>query len=148
MSLDPADVRRRNLVETHELPWTNPIGLTYDSGDYHSALEMALEAISYADRDRLRAHAAGRGRLSGIGLCSYVEYTGMGSNVFQDRGMTAISGHEEARLSVEPQGGVLLQVSVPATGQGSETAFRQLVADTLALDPEDISVAAVDTSSN
>src|SRR5207248_10334610 len=54
----------------------------------------------------------------------------------------------EARLSIEPHGGVSLQVSVPATGQGSETAFRQIVADTLTLDPEDVNVAAVDTSSS
>jgi aerobic carbon-monoxide dehydrogenase large subunit len=71
----------------------------------------------------------------------------MGSNVFQDRGMSAITGHEEARLSIEGGGEVVLRVSVPAAGQGSEMAFRQLVADTLGLEPADVRVAAVEASS-
>jgi aerobic carbon-monoxide dehydrogenase large subunit len=147
VSIDPAEVRRRNLIAPDELPWANPVGLTYDSGDYPAALEMALDAIEYADRDRLRARAEARGRLAGVGLCAYVEYTGMGSNVFQERGMTDITGHEEARVAVEADGSVLVRVSVPPAGQGSETAFRQLVADTLDLDPAVVTVAAVDSLS-
>jgi carbon-monoxide dehydrogenase large subunit len=147
LSLDPAEGRRRNLIARDELPWANPIGLTYDSGDYPAALELALERVGWARRGELAAEARSRGRLSGMGLCAYVEYTGMGSNVFADRGMLDISGHEEARLAVEAAGSVVLHVTVPPAGQGSEMAFRQLAADTLGLSPEDVRVEAVDSAS-
>jgi carbon-monoxide dehydrogenase large subunit len=75
-----------------------------------------------------------------------VEYTGMGSNVFQDRGMTAIAGHEEARSSIEADGTLVLRVSVPPAGQGSEMAYRQLAAETLGVTPADVRLTPVEAS--
>ena len=71
----------------------------------------------------------------------------MGSNVFQERGMVAISGHEEARVAIEPDGSVLVRISFPSNGQGSETACRQTAADELELDPSRVTIAPVDTAS-
>jgi carbon-monoxide dehydrogenase large subunit len=144
--LDPADVRRRNLIRSDELPWENPAGLVYDSGDYVDALETALARVGpelEADRERARS----RGRLAGLGLSSYVEYTGMGSSVFQARGMLGIRGHEEARVSIEPDGTALVRTSVPSTGQGTATSIAQLVADSLRLPLDQVVVAPVDTAS-
>jgi aerobic carbon-monoxide dehydrogenase large subunit len=141
--LDPAEVRRRNLISSDELPWPNPIGLTYDSGDYPAALELALEHVGYSELDAHRAAARKRGRLAGIGLCAYVEYTGMGSNVFQERGMLGITGHEEARVSLAMDGSVHVQVSFPSNGQGSETAVSQIAADLLRIGPSRVVVARV-----
>jgi aerobic carbon-monoxide dehydrogenase large subunit len=145
--LDPAEVRRRNLIAKDELPKANPVGLVYDSGDYRAALETALAAVGPSESEADLEKARRRGSRTGLGLCSYVEYTGMGSNVFQARGMVGITGHEESRLSIEPNGTALLRTSVPSTGQGSETALAQLVADALDLDLEQVVVAPVDTSS-
>jgi carbon-monoxide dehydrogenase large subunit len=145
--LDAAEVRRRNLIRKDELPWANPIGLAYDSGDYPEALELALEHIGYPELDALRNEAARRGKLTGIGLSAYVEYTGMGSNVFQERGMLGITGHEEARVSLGLDGSVRVTVSFPSTGQGSETACLQVAADVLQVAPSRITIGPVDTAS-
>lgn len=143
--LDPAEVRRRNLIRADELPWENPAGLVYDSGDYVRALETALARIEpELEGDRARARA--RGRMTGLGLCAYVEYTGMGSSVFQGRGMLGIRGHEEARVSIEPDGTALVRTSVPSTGQGTATSIAQLVADSLRLPLERVAVSRVDTA--
>jgi aerobic carbon-monoxide dehydrogenase large subunit len=147
VGLDPAEIRQRNLIRGEELPRANPVGLVYDSGDYHQALETALHRIGADELGVLREKAADRGKLLGLGLCSYVEYTGMGSNVFQGRGMVMIAGHEEARISIEPDGRALVRTSVPSTGQGTTTALAQIAADALGLDVADVVVAPVATDS-
>lgn len=144
---DPADVRRLNLITSEELPRANPAGLTYDSGDYPKALETALAHVGSAELEAHREQARSRGRLVGLGLSSYVEYTGMGSNVFQGRGMVAIRGHEEVRVSIELDGTALVRASVPSTGQGTTTSLAQLVADSLHLPLDEVVVAPVDTAS-
>jgi carbon-monoxide dehydrogenase large subunit len=146
VGVEPADVRRRNLIRSDELPRANPAGLVYDSGDYVGALEAALERIG-PGLAAAREEALRRGRCVGLGLASYVEYTGMGSGVFQARGMLGIRGHEEVRVSIERDGTALVRASVPSTGQGTATSLAQLVADSLRLPLDRVVVAAVDTAS-
>jgi len=145
LGLDPAEVRRRNLIPPEAFPYTNPAGLVYDSGRLHETLAAALEAFDYAGARRAQAEARAAGRRVGIGLAVFTEFTGMGSRTFLRRGMTDMRGYDGARVQVEPDGTVRLWASSPSQGQGHETAFAQLLADELGIDPELVVVAPVDT---
>jgi len=141
LGLDPADVRRRNLIRRDEFPWDVGTGsaqvpVVYDSGDYERALDTALTLAGY--RERRNEQAAERakgahGRLLGIGLASYVLLTGLGP-------------HEGAVLRVDATGRALLITGASPHGQGTATALAQIVADELGLRPDDVAVQHGDTA--
>jgi carbon-monoxide dehydrogenase large subunit len=142
---DPAEVRRRNLIPREAYPFTSASGMTYDSGDFVTALEQALELAGYEKLKGQRERARSEGRCVGIGVACYTEYTGMGSEVFRRRGMQDIPGIEAAMVRVEPDGAVRCAVSFPSQGQGHATALAQLVGDRLGVPLERISVQPVDS---
>ncbi|HLZ95768.1 MAG TPA: xanthine dehydrogenase family protein molybdopterin-binding subunit [Candidatus Dormibacteraeota bacterium] len=146
LGLDPADVRRRNFVRPEQMPYTTPTGHPYESGDYPAALEKALAAFDYqrARADQARARAAGR--LVGIGIGSYVEFTGAGSSTFTGRGMVDIPGSDSARVWVEPDGRIHVQTSCPAIGQGVQTTLAQVAAAALGVDATGVVVEQTDTA--
>ena len=145
LELDPAEIRRRNMLRPADMPHLTLTNQRYDSGDYPAALEAALDRFGYEEmREECEAARAG-GRRVGIGISSYVEYTAINSKVFQGRGMTGIPGCDGAHLAVEPDGRLALWTTMPAIGQGSATAFAQLVADAFASSLEEVVVHRSDT---
>jgi aerobic carbon-monoxide dehydrogenase large subunit len=141
--LDPADVRRRNFVEAHELPFTTASGLVVDSGDPRRSHERALEGADYAT---IRATPrAANGTYRGIGVAAYTEFTGMGSGTFRRRGMKQVSGHDAATVRVEPTGEVRGFVSAASQGQGHATTLAQVLADELGVPLEAVSIVEGDT---
>lgn len=143
--LDPADVRRRNLIGKDEFPWVSAAKQPYDSGDYVAALELALDQIDYEGFPAARRAAAGRGRTLGLGLACYVEPTGMNSAVFKGRGMSGIEGFDSAHVELADDGTARLWTTTPAIGQGTATTMAQLAAESLGLEPERIKVEYSDT---
>ncbi|MDX1394168.1 MAG: xanthine dehydrogenase family protein molybdopterin-binding subunit [Gemmatimonadota bacterium] len=139
IDLNVVEIRSRNLLEPHEFPHDHGIlyqdsaSLTYDSGDYQPALEEAARRIGFDGFDDERRRAAGEGRLLGLGLACYVEGTGIGP-------------YEGARVTVEPGGTVSVATGVGTQGQGHFTAFAQLVADELGVDPARVRVVTGDTA--
>src|SRR5215211_5919216 len=134
LHLDPAEVRRRNLIPARAFPYTTATRARYDSGDYQRALDLVLEAAGY---DELRASQArrrqgGEVRQLGIGLSLYVEVTGFGS--------------EYGQVEVGPDGRVTARTGVSPHGQGHETAFARLVAGTLGVDHDRVTVVHSDTA--
>ncbi len=132
IGMDSAEVRRINFIR--EFPHQTVTGAHYDSGDYHAALDRVLETAGY---EELRAQQAARraegGPLQlGIGICSYVEWTGYGS--------------ELGTCEVEEDGTVTVRSGASAHGQGHETAFAQLVSGTLGVPFEDVRVIQSDTA--
>src|SRR3984893_16115422 len=93
LGIDPADVRRRNLVRPEELPYTSAAGNVYDSGRYQAALERLLAAGGHGARRRAEAAARAAGRHVGIGLSCFIELTGPGAQ-FYGIGGAPISGQE------------------------------------------------------
>ncbi|HEU4371027.1 MAG TPA: xanthine dehydrogenase family protein molybdopterin-binding subunit [Methylomirabilota bacterium] len=142
--LDPADVRRRNLVETGQLPFTTASGLVVDSGDFRQSLERALEAAGYAGA-RARPRRTPAGTYRGIGVAAYTEFTGMGSDTFRRRGMRQVSGHDAATVRVEPSGEVRGFVSAASQGQGHATTLAQVLADELGVDLGAVTIVEGDT---
>lgn len=146
LGVDPAEVRRRNLIPREAYPFTSASGLAYDSGDFPKALAEALALADYDGLRRAREAARAAGRCVGVGLACYTEYTGMGAQVFRRRGMENVSGIEAATVRVDPDGTVRCLLSFPSQGQGHATALAQLVADRLGVPMERVLVQPLDTA--
>ncbi len=132
LKLSPVEIRRRNLVR--RFPHALPGGEALDSGDFAALLDAVL-AKAGGDWDRLAAARDARraaGECVGLGLALYVEPCGQ--------------GFESARVTVEADGSVTLSVGATAQGQGRETAFAQLAAEALAMEPARIRVVQGDTA--
>jgi carbon-monoxide dehydrogenase large subunit len=145
LGLDPALVRQRNLIPRDAYPFTSATGFVYDSGDFPKALEVALTLAGYERLVREREAGRARGRLLGIGMACYTEYTGIGSETYRRRGMADMPGPEAATVRVEADGSVTCLVSFPSQGQGHATTTAQLVADQLGVPLEAVTVRQPDT---
>jgi carbon-monoxide dehydrogenase large subunit len=136
VGMDPADVRRRNLIGKDAFPYTTSIGTTYDIGDYERALDLALDAAGYDElrAEQQRRRAAGETVQLGIGLSTYVEITAGGG-----------APREYGAVEVLPDSKVRVRTGVSPHGQGHVTSMSMIVADRLGVDLDDIEVVHGDT---
>jgi aerobic carbon-monoxide dehydrogenase large subunit len=132
LGVDPAALRRRNMIAPSAQPYRNPLGLTYDSGRYAEAMERTLALADWQGFPARRAEARRRGRWRGIGLANYVE-------------ITSGAPRERTEITVLPEGTVELVMGTMASGQGHETSFAQLVTEWLGVPFESIVYVAHDT---
>ncbi|MGE0798497.1 MAG: xanthine dehydrogenase family protein molybdopterin-binding subunit [Lautropia sp.] len=146
LSMDPAEVRRRNLVTS--FPYLNVLGLEYREGCFGAALDRALELSRYAQRRKAqrRYNARRAHRRMGIGVAVVTEQTGMGSARYRARGLLRVPGHERASIAIAADGVVTVRVSLVAQGQGHATAWAQIASDVLGVPLRDVRVVAGDTS--
>ena len=142
---DPVEVRRRNLLTATELPYTNPIGATYDSGDYHALLDLAVAKVDYAGWRARQARARRQVRRLGIGISCFIESTGMGELVYRRRGIVHIPGFDSASICVNSDGTLKAAVSTPSQGQSQTTTFRRLLSPLLGVDESIIEIVLGDT---
>jgi 2-furoyl-CoA dehydrogenase large subunit len=152
LDLDPAEIRRRNLIPADAFPYETPSGGVYDSGDYPRVLELALETARYDELRAMQVEARAEGRLVGIGIALAVDpsISNMGyvsvalpPEVRQAPGYNPKSGAADwAQVRVDPRGKVMVTMATTPQGQGHQTAAAQVVADELGVSPED--VATVD----
>lgn len=141
LGLDPADVRRKNFIQSDEFPWNvgtesaQDVPVIYDSGDYVAGLDRALEMVDYsgwrARQSAERAHGAS-GRLLGIGMAAYVMLTGLGP-------------HESSLVRVDPSGAITLVTGASPHGQGTATVLGQIVGDVLGIPATSVRVSHGDT---
>jgi carbon-monoxide dehydrogenase large subunit len=139
LRMDPAELRRRNLIRFDEMPYTtglryrDGIPIVYDPADYHAAFDRLLARFGY---DEWRAAQKGRRaspRPIGIGLSAYLEGTGIGP-------------FEGADVRIDPSGMVYLQIGVSSQGQSHETTLAQVCAAELGVDTERVVVVGGDTA--
>src|SRR5262249_13742939 len=137
--LDPADVRRKNLLPKFTEPHTTAFGAVYDSGDYVAALEKALKAAGYGElrAEQARRRASGDTLQLGIGLSSYVEITGPGGE--------AGGPNENGTVEVHPDGTATVLTGTSPHGQGHVTVWAMLVSDELGIPMDKITVKWGDT---
>jgi len=135
LGLDPAEIRRRNLLPRDVFPYTTPTGTTYDTGDYAMALDEALRVAGYDDLLAEQASRRERGdvRQLGIGIACYVEVTGGG-------------GGEYGLVEVSPDGVVTVRAGTSSHGQGHATSFSMIAADTLGVPMEAVRFEQSDTA--
>ncbi|MCW2609115.1 MAG: xanthine dehydrogenase, molybdenum binding subunit apoprotein [Cryptosporangiaceae bacterium] len=148
LGIDPLELRAKNMLRPEDLPWRNPAGAVYDSGDYELCLRMAAEAIDYdAHRAAPRVPRAD-GRLVGIGLSSFVERTGYASSRFLARRGSQFGAHESVTLRANRSGGIDVYTGVSTMGQSSETAFAQVVGEVFGIAYDAVKVHAGDTGAS
>src|SRR5881296_1470043 len=145
LGLDPADVRRKNLLRADDLPYTSATGNVYDSGSFQESFERLLEVAKYAELRHEQAAARAAGRHVGIGLACFLELTGPGAQ-FYGIGGAPISGQEGTTVRLEPSGAVTALAGVTNQGQGTPTALAQIIADELGVSLDAITVVSGDTA--
>jgi carbon-monoxide dehydrogenase large subunit len=132
LKMDPAELRRRNLIQPDAMPYTTPMGEVFDSGDFPNMLRRILQAADWSGFDKRRAESKARGKLRGRALSSFLEWTGV--------------VHEETiEMHVEADGRILVYTAMQAMGQGIETSYVQIIADTLDVDPARIVIVQGDS---
>jgi aerobic carbon-monoxide dehydrogenase large subunit len=145
MKIDPAEFRRRNFVPADAFPYQTPIIMTYDSGQYHKVLDEALKMADYAGFPARKAEAAARGKLRGIGLCSYIEACGIAPSAAVGSLGAGVGLWESAKVRFNPTGNVLLYTGSHQHGQGHETTFAQLISSYLGVPADQVEVIHGDT---
>jgi aerobic carbon-monoxide dehydrogenase large subunit len=136
IGMDPAEVRRRNLIPADKLPYQSPCGPRYDTGDYIGALDKVLAGAGYAGLRAEQARRRERGDVVqlGIGVSSYVEITAADA----DNG-------ETARLEVRDDGAATVYTGSSPNGQGHDTAWAMLVQEDLGIPMDKVTVVHGDT---
>jgi aerobic carbon-monoxide dehydrogenase large subunit len=148
LGLDPAEIRRRNILTDADLPYTTPaVNIPYTSGTFQKCLEQALEVADYDGfRRRQPADRMVDGKLRGIGIGCIVEHTGQGASRYRIRGIRNIPGFDSAHVQVAPTGRAIVYVSQATQGQGHLTAFAQIAAEQLGLALDNVTVVQGDTA--
>jgi carbon-monoxide dehydrogenase large subunit len=146
LGLDPAEIRRRNLIQPHEFPYRMASGIVWDRSAFSESLEAALDAAGYEDLRAEQEEARRQGRIVGIGLATYAELTGIGSRISAAPGMPINTGTEQATIRLDSTGAVSAAFGVASHGQGLETTLAQVIADELGCRIEDIQVIQGDSA--
>jgi carbon-monoxide dehydrogenase large subunit len=133
LRLDPAELRKRNMIRPQQMPYTNPMGKTYDSGQFAKITDEALALAEWQDFDARAAEARQRGRRRGRGIASFLEWTG--ADVFEEKVTVTVSGDEEIEIVSATQ----------AMGQGLATTYAQLAVDVFGVPLEKIRIVQGDT---
>jgi aerobic carbon-monoxide dehydrogenase large subunit len=145
LSMDPAELRRKNFIPTEKFPYQTALGLTYDSGNYGPALDKALELVEYRKLREEQARSRSGDHLLGIGLSTYVELCGLGPSAVC--GATGFQGGlwGSSTVRVTATGKVTAYTGAHPHGQGEETTFAQIISEELGIPVEDIDVVHGDT---
>lgn len=130
--IDPAELRRRNLIQAAQIPYTTPFGNIYDSGDFPAVFERALEAADYAGFAARKKAAKKSGKLRGIGIGCYLEIAG----AFPE---------EAARISFPGGKKAVVSIGAGGSGQGHPTVFPKVAARRLGLDPSSVTLSSGDS---
>ncbi|HKZ24939.1 MAG TPA: aerobic carbon-monoxide dehydrogenase large subunit, partial [Acidimicrobiia bacterium] len=143
LGIDPAEFRMKNFIRPEQFPYHSPTGFVYDSGDYHTALQKALDAVDYPNLLKEQEEARQEGRYMGIGIASFTEVVGAGNS--RDYDIVGLKMFDSAELRIHPTGKAILKLGVRTQGQGHETTFAQIVANELGIPVTDIAVVEGDT---
>jgi len=141
--LDPIEIRRRNLV--HSFPHTSVTGLVFDEASYIETMEAAVKAVDPPAFRARQAKARAEGRYLGLGVATFCERTGYGTQAFAARGMEVTPGWETVEMSMDPSGYIEARIGASPHGQGLRTTLSQIIADELGTSPERIKIVHGDT---
>jgi aerobic carbon-monoxide dehydrogenase large subunit len=145
LSLDPAELRLRNMIRKEEHPYTTITGAEVESGSHQESLHKALEMLGYKDFRVQQQQLRAQGRYIGVGLGCYIEGTAPSSAAFQAMGAT-IGGYESATVRMDITGKVTILVGTHSHGQSHETTFAQVAADELGVPLADVKIIEGDTT--
>ncbi|QIE48095.1 xanthine dehydrogenase family protein molybdopterin-binding subunit (plasmid) [Pseudohalocynthiibacter aestuariivivens] len=145
IGMDRAEIRRRNFIPPDAFPYETPVGLTYDVGDHHATLDIALDQVDYAGFEERRKASAENGKLRGLGLSTYVEVAGgVPSRISAQLGSRG-ARFEAVEVRVSAKGHVTILCGTHSHGQSHETTFPQLVCDKLGIAYDKVAFVQGDT---
>ena len=133
LKLDPAELRRRNLIRPEQMPYTSPMAQVYDCGEFENILDQGLALADWNGFAARRAQSKARGKLRGRGIASFLEWTG--GNVLA----------EQVTVNVLADGFIEVTSATQAMGQGIATSYAQLVVDVFGVSIERIRILQGDT---
>lgn len=145
LGMDPAEVRRRNLVR--EFPYRAANGLVYDSGSYRESLDVVCAKLGWAQLRAQRDEDGQRFR-RGVGIAVFNEQTAHGTPDFELRGTPIETGYESVRLEIGPDGTTTVFTGLQSHGQGLETTLAQVVAAELGVPLATVRVVHGDTANS
>ena len=149
LGMDPVELRRKNFVPADSFPYEpsgNLLnGLSYDSGNYEAALDMALDMVGYKDFRADQAAARAEGRYLGIGLSTYIEICGIAPSSWMFGEGWGAALWESANVRMHITGDVVVTTGSQSHGQGHETSVAQLVSDELGVSIDQVHVQHSDT---
>ncbi|MDE2208693.1 MAG: xanthine dehydrogenase family protein [Betaproteobacteria bacterium] len=131
--IDRIELRRRNMIRPEQMPYTNPMGKTYDSGQFAKVMDEGLALADWKGFEARAADSKLRGRLRGQGIATFLEWTG--ADVFEEAVTVTVTGAGEIEIFTAAQ----------AMGQGLATTFAQLAVDVFGVAVESIQVRFGDT---
>ena len=133
IGMDPRELRRRNMVRPEQMPYTNAMRKTYDSGRFEAVMDKAVALALWDEFDARAAESKQRGRLRGRGMATFLEWTG--ADVFEER----------ITVTVSAEGEIEIFNALQAMGQGLETTFAQVAVDVFGVPIEKIRIMQGDT---
>ncbi len=132
LGLAQDEIRRRNMIPPEAMPYETALGESYDSGEFARLMQESMRLAGWAEFPARRAQSQGRGKLRGIGMSTYIE--------------SCAGGEEEiAELRIERDGGIAIVIGTQSNGQGHATAYAQVVAEQLGVDPKRVRLIQGDT---
>src|SRR5271155_3388932 len=144
LGMDPAELRLKNFIKREQFPYHSALGWEYDSGDYHTALQKALDATGYRElrqEQKVLQEAFKRGEtrdLMGIGVATFTEIVGAGPSKNCD--ILGIAMFDSAEIRIHPTGRVLGRMGSKSQGQGHETTWAQIIATEIGIPADDIAI--------
>jgi carbon-monoxide dehydrogenase large subunit len=143
LGMDPAALRFKNLLRPEQFPYVCATGWEYDSGDYPTALRLAMDVAGYDELRAEQKRRRERGEHMGIGISFFTEAVGAGPRKHMD--ILGFGMADGAELRIHPTGKAVLRISVQTQGQGHETTFAQIISHELGISPDDVDVVHGDT---
>jgi aerobic carbon-monoxide dehydrogenase large subunit len=144
--LDPVEIRRRNFIPADGFPFSSPVGVIYDSGEFERILDKGMAVADRAGFAARRADSEARGRLRGQGLACWIESSGAGPSAIVTSLGCRAGLFEAAKVRVHPTGAVTVFTGAHSHGQGHETTFAQVVAEKFGLEVDQVDIVHGDTA--
>ncbi|MGL5009026.1 MAG: xanthine dehydrogenase family protein molybdopterin-binding subunit, partial [Paracoccaceae bacterium] len=146
LGLDPLAIRRQNFIQPDQYPYTTPVGLIYDTGNYNATLDKLIEIGDLAGFEKRAAASKAKGKLRGLGLSTWIEACGIApSNLVGVLG-ARVGLYDAATVRVNATGNISVMTGAHSHGQGHETVFPQIVADMLGIPAASVDIVHGDTS--
>lgn len=146
LGLDQFEVRRKNFITPDMFPYTTPVGLAYDTGNYQATLAKAIEMADVASFDKRAAASKAKGKLRGMGLSTWIEACGIAPSHLVGVLGSRVGLYDAATVRVNATGNISVMVGAHSHGQGHETVFPQIVAERLGVPESSVEIVHGDTS--
>ena len=146
LGLDPFEVRRKNFITVDMFPYTTPVALAYDTGNYHATLDKAMKLADVKGFEARRAASAKTGKLRGMGLSTWIEACGIAPSALVGMLGARVGLYDAATVRVNATGNVSVMVGAHSHGQSHETVFAQIVGAMFGIPESSVEIVHGDTS--